>query len=97
MCKRIPLQRWKRHFGKKILLDKGQLINLNKLMALTKGDLSKIKVIVKTEIEPVKKDLKKIDKTLTSAVKLFDTDYRNLKQRADRVDRVLNLPPIPPV
>lgn len=62
-------------------------------MVLTDNDLSKIGQVVEARFEPVKKNLRKVNKTLTSAIKLFDEDYRTLTKRVEKVETKVGIPP----
>lgn len=74
------------------IIDNFLRLTFNYLVTLTKSDFSQIKEIVKDEIRPVKKDLKKVDKKLDITISLFDKDYLNLKKRVEKVENKLGIP-----
>lgn len=66
---------------------------------LTKDDLQAIKSIVQKgvqkETKPINKRLKKIEKDLSVTIKFFDHEHLHVVKRADRIERHLQLPPLP--
>lgn len=61
---------------------------------LTKQDLTHIKNIVESAVDPMKKDLKKIDKKVDLVIKSFDREYLDLQKRVWRVETHLQLKPL---
>ncbi|MBX4205877.1 hypothetical protein KW795_01635 [Candidatus Microgenomates bacterium] len=61
---------------------------------LTKTDLQAISKIVKFETDPLKIQIKKVDKKLDQAIDFLDRDIVNLQKRVDRVEDNLELPPL---
>lgn len=64
-------------------------------MSLTKSDLSAIRQIVKGEvkigIDPVKRDLKKLDKKFDDLFNFLDKDVSQVKRRVDYIDGHLGI------
>lgn len=61
---------------------------------LTKQDFNQIKKIVETAVDPIKKDLKKVDKKVDLVIKSFDREYLGLQKRIMRVETHLQLKPL---
>lgn len=61
---------------------------------LTKQDLTHIKNIVESAVDPIKKDLKKVDKKVDLVIKSFDREYLDLQKRVWRVETHLQLKPL---
>lgn len=61
---------------------------------LDKKDLNLIKNLVKTELKPVKQDLGKIRRDISTLVGFFDSEIVDLRERLDRVEEILNLKPL---
>jgi len=65
---------------------------------LTKTDLKKIDNLLdkrfKIELKPIKSDISKIRKDIDVIISLFDREYVNLRQRVERIEEHLNLPPL---
>jgi hypothetical protein len=65
---------------------------------LTNEDLHAIGTIFDEKFEkgirPLRKDIKRIQKTLDLTIKTFDDDLDKVKRRVDRVEDHLQLPPI---
>lgn len=60
-------------------------------MALTKTDLRAIRTIVKGEINPLKKDIKKIDKKFDKLFNFLDKEWSKLSRRVDIHDKYSNV------
>ena len=50
--------------------------------------------IVKEELVPIKKDITQIRKDIKAIVSFFDEEYLELRNRVERIENHLNLPPI---
>lgn len=72
---------------------------------LTKKDLQLIRAVVREEIgaelEPIKKDIKTIKSDIVhirkdskTVVNFFDKEYLDLRNRIERLEEILKLPPI---
>ena len=77
----------------------------NKVMTLTKSDLSQIGRIIKKEVKgeikpldarlkSVEKDVKKIKKNTNLIVEVFDDEYLKLQARVERIERYLKITPL---
>lgn len=70
---------------------------------LTKSDLKeidrvvskRIKTEIKTELKPIKSDISKMRKDIDVLISLFDRDYVDLRNRVERIEEHLDLPPLP--
>lgn len=62
---------------------------------LTKNDLNQIDTVVakriQTELKPIKQDVAKIRKDMSTIVNFFDREYLELRKRVDRIEEHLNL------
>lgn len=56
-----------------------------------------VEEIVEKKLKPVNKDLRKIKKDLTTVIDYFDRGQMKLEKRVDRIEKHLDLPPIPPM
>lgn len=72
------------------------------LIMLTKTDLKEIGNLLderldkkfKIELKPIKSDISKIRKDIDAIISLFDREYVNIRQRVERIEEHLNLPPL---
>ena len=74
----------------KTIVDTSVDQKLKKELAPIKKDI----LDIKKELIPMKKDIRIIKKDLRVTINLFDSDIIDLKKRTDRVEDVLNLPPM---
>jgi hypothetical protein len=67
---------------------------------LTTEDLLQIRDIIRTEIrteignevEPLKSDLKKLQRDMKTVIRMFDSEYMELRSRVEKIEDHLNLP-----
>lgn len=64
----------------------------------TKDDLKSIKLdlgVLKNDVKTIKTDMTKVRKEITTLFDFLDRDFLDLRQRVDRIEEHLNLPPLP--
>ena len=52
-------------------------------------------ITLKNDVKTIKKDVTKVRKNMTTLFDFLDKDYLDLRQRVDRIEEHLGLPPLP--
>jgi predicted Rossmann fold nucleotide-binding protein DprA/Smf involved in DNA uptake len=67
--------------------------DLAQLKKIVGDELKQTEENLKAELKPIRQDISKIRKDQNSIIKFFDEEYPDLRQRVERLEKLVNLVP----